>query len=360
MRHLYLYLPAKGLDGMALPLSSISGTQSRNVKIAKRQRLVLDHSCPFTPTMDDHDVFAVIVAKDTKNKASSAFKLAPNARWFPPAAGGVAETAIIGSREPTPAVALQDDEGSVDCLVLTFSKLMQLDGLGKGIRAGTNTASSHILLGHRGTRGVSGHQYSIVVDDEMRIWLHDYYSKHGTAVGYDKQNADERRVQETWLLAFGPGIRNRLGHLTIDSGDLIIGIEFPNHEGGNAQYLENLRALIDKTKENEVPGVQSLGLDSEAPTEPPSGARTAPDRVLYYKEREIGRGAFGRVVRAIRVRDGSVFAAKLVTPPTTNSQKRRRNEVEPTWMANVRREYTIVESNPHVRFLLLSTASVRH
>ena len=235
-----MYQSVKGLGGMALPLSSISGTQSRNIKIAQRQRLVPDHSCPFTPTMYDHDVFTVIVAKDTKNKASSAFKLAPNARWFRPAAGGVAETAIIGSREPTPTIAPQDDKGSVDCLVLTFSKLMQLDGLGKGIRAGTSTASSHILVGHRGACGISGHQYSIVVDDGMRIWLHDYYYRHGTAVGHGQQNADERRVHETWLLAFGPGIRNRLGHLTIDLGDLIIGIEFPNHEGGNAQYLENL------------------------------------------------------------------------------------------------------------------------
>ncbi len=211
------------------------------------------------PAMDDDDdVFAVIVAKDNRNKASSAFKLAPNARWFRPAAGGVAETALIGSREPTPAIAPHGDEGSADRLVLTFSELMQLDGLGKGIRAGTNTASSHILLGHRGTRGVSSHQYSIFVDGQMRIWLHDYHSKHGTAVGHGQQNAHERRVNETWLLAFEPDIRTYLGELTIDSGGLVIGIEFPNHRGGNAQYLEKLRALVDRTKEDEVPGLQGL------------------------------------------------------------------------------------------------------
>lgn len=53
------------------------------------------------------------------------------------------------------------------------------ENLGKGIQAGRNTASSHILLDHRDTRGVSAHQYSIVIDDDMRIRLHDHYSTLG-------------------------------------------------------------------------------------------------------------------------------------------------------------------------------------
>lgn len=89
--------------------------------------------------MDDRDIFAVLTAQDSKNKASSAFKLAHNARWFRPAVGGVAEQATIGSREPTPAVASQQEgendggNGAVDRLVLTFSGLMQLENLGVGI-----------------------------------------------------------------------------------------------------------------------------------------------------------------------------------------------------------------------------------
>lgn len=116
--------------------------------------------------MYDHRVFAVITANDSKNKAISAFKLARNAIWFQPAVGGVAEKATIGSREPTPGMEAEVDE---DRLVLTFSELMQLEGLGDGIQAGTSTATSHILLGHRGTSSISARQYSIVVDDKLCI-----------------------------------------------------------------------------------------------------------------------------------------------------------------------------------------------
>lgn len=302
--------------------------------------------------MYDYDVFAVLTAQDSKNRASSAFKLAHNARWFRPAVGGVAEKATIDSREPTPAIDTQAEEdeggaGAVNRLVLTFSELMQLEGLGDGIQAGTSTATSHILLGHRGTPGISNRQYNIVVDDEMRIWLHDRCSTHGTAVAYNEQNAKETRMNETWLLAYRPSTRNCFGRITINSGGLIIGIEFPNHEGQDAQYLENLRALVKKAKEDEVPGVQGLGLDSQAATEPPSETQTASERLVYYKEREIGSGTFSRVFRLIRARDGKFFAAKTFTPPATNSQKRRRGEIDPAWLTNIRREYTIVKDNPH-------------
>ncbi|EJT68737.1 hypothetical protein GGTG_13689 [Gaeumannomyces tritici R3-111a-1] len=302
--------------------------------------------------MYDHDVFAVLIPYDTRNKANSAFKLAHNVKWFQPAVGGVAQSATIESREPTPArdSQLEEEEkesgGAVDRLVLTFSKLMQLEGLRDGVQAGTSTATSHILLGHRGTRGVSARHYRIAVDDEMRIWLHDH-SMHGTAVGYGGQNMDQVRVGETWLLADAPGTANIFSPTTIDSGGLIVAIDFPNHQGRDAQYLENLCALIEKSKENEVPGVQGLGLDSQPTTEPPSEAQTVSDRLIYFKHREIGSGAFGRVFKIIRARDGKVLAGKVVTPPPTNSQKRRRGEVDPAWLLDIRREYTIMKDNPH-------------
>lgn len=63
-----------------------------------------------------------------------------------------------------------------------------------------------------------------------------------------------------------------------------------------------------------VPGFH-LQLDSQAATEPPSEAHTASERLVYYKEREIGSGAFSRVFRLIRARDGKFFAAKIFIPP---------------------------------------------
>lgn len=121
----------------------------------------------------------------------------------------------------------QKDEGSgdaVDRLVLTFSQLMQLEGLEDGIQAGTSTATSHILLGHRGIPGISGRQYSIVIDEEMRNWLQDRYSMYGTSVAYNEQNAKEMLLNDTWLLAYGPGRRDRFGRITIHSSGLIISI----------------------------------------------------------------------------------------------------------------------------------------
>jgi hypothetical protein len=117
--------------------------------------------------MDDPNVFAVLTAHDTRNKATTAFKLVHNAKWFRPAVGGVAEQATISSREPTPAVDAQAEgvhsSGAVDRLVLTFSELMKLDGLGEGIQTGTSTATSRTYInmfnsisGCLGSLGVSG------------------------------------------------------------------------------------------------------------------------------------------------------------------------------------------------------------
>lgn len=120
--------------------------------------------------MCDHNVFAVLTAYDQKNKASSAFKLPLYSRWFRNAVGGVAEKPTIDSREATPAEDSQSDDdkpSAVDRLVITFSELME-NPL-NAIQAGTNPTSSHILLGHRGTKGISARQYNIVVDDDLWI-----------------------------------------------------------------------------------------------------------------------------------------------------------------------------------------------
>ncbi|KAI1271410.1 kinase-like protein [Xylaria sp. FL0933] len=304
--------------------------------------------------MYDHRVFAVLTAKDVRNRASSAFKLAHNAKWFQPAVGGVAERATIGSREPTPAIDAEAEEaegsgGAVDRLVLTFSELMRLENFEEGVQLGTNPATCHILLGHRGTRGISARHYSIVVDRNMWIWLHDRYSTHGTIVAHNKQNENERRRNETWLLAYGPatGMSQSFKNITITSGSLVIGIEFPNHNCRDARYLENLRALVKKANEHDGVNITGLGLHSQATTKPPSEVQTVGDRLIYVKDGKIGSGAYGQVFKTIRARDGKVLAAKIIKPPVINSQKRRRGHVEPSWLAEVRREYTIMEDNRH-------------
>lgn len=255
-------------------------------------------------TLYDHNVFAVLTAYDHQNKASSAFKLQENSKWFREAVGGVAEEPTIDSREATPAEEPQlDDEepGAVDRLVVTFDEL--LEKLQNGVQLGTNPSSSHILLGHRGTKGISAKQCNITVDDDFCIWLHDYYSTHGTAIGYKGQNQKEVRKKETWILACKPGTRHRFGEITIHAGSLAVKIEFPNHTTAHPRYVENLRAFVKKCKETAakseegVPTVDGLGLDSEPATQAPSEAQTLNDRFIYYHDEVVGRGVFGEVHR---------------------------------------------------------------
>lgn len=162
----------------------------------------------------------------------------------------------------------------------------------------------------------------------MRIWLHNLYSTHGTAVGYNGQNEKEIRLNEMWILAFDPGAESSFRLITVASGGLAIRIEFSNHQGKEAQYIKNLRALIKKAKERRSSGPYGLDLVSPAVTEPPSEAQTTSERLIYFKERKIGSGIFGRVFRLIRARDGQYFAGKVFTPPPT-SKKRRRGKTDP-------------------------------
>ena len=115
------------------------------------------------------DIFAVIKAHDQKHKASSALELEHNSRWFCKATGGVALEPTMDSRETTPAEDSQSDDekeeeitSNVNRLVVSFSKLLALDNLENGLQLGTNPTLSHILLGHRGTKGISGRQVSSI------------------------------------------------------------------------------------------------------------------------------------------------------------------------------------------------------
>lgn len=116
--------------------------------------------------MYDPDVFAVITAHDQKNKASSALELKHNSRWFCKATGGVALEPTMDSRHTTPAEDSKSDDdeeevaSNVSRLIVSFSKLLVLDNLENGLQLGTNPILSHILLGHRGTKGISGRQVS--------------------------------------------------------------------------------------------------------------------------------------------------------------------------------------------------------
>ncbi len=123
--------------------------------------------------MYSSNVFAVLTPCDEKNKARSAFELPQNKKWFHKATGGVAEEPIINSREPTPApdASSEDqDVGATDRLIVTFDDLLkELESCQSGLQFGTHLGLSHVLLGHRGTPGVSAKQYNITVGDNLWI-----------------------------------------------------------------------------------------------------------------------------------------------------------------------------------------------
>ncbi|KAJ2896230.1 hypothetical protein MKZ38_005724 [Zalerion maritima] len=282
--------------------------------------------------MYDNNVFAVFTAFDQRNMASSAFRLSHNSQWFRKAEGGVAEEPTIDSRETTPAPGPPCDDaqseevnenrndnsgpGAVDRLVVTFDQLREK--LHDGIQLGTDPKVSHILLGHRGTKGISGRQCNVVVDDELL------------------------RRRDTWILAYGPGpgAANRFGLTTIHAGTLAVEIEFPNHAAAHPEYVKNLQAFADRCAaaaeaRAEVPAVEGLGLDSEPATQAATEAPTPGDRLIYYKGKRVGKREFGEVHLVFRARDGLVFAAKTFKPLLN---KRKREEELPAWLTKIQRE----------------------
>ncbi|KAL9103846.1 MAG: hypothetical protein Q9163_001166, partial [Psora crenata] len=221
--------------------------------------------------MYDSDVFAVITAHDQDNQAASALELVHNSKWFQQAAGGIASEPTVDSRETTAGVDSQSDEENgiyPNRLVLLFSKLLALDNLENGLQLGTDPILSHIQLSRPGTKGISGRQCNITVDEDLKIWLHDYYSWYGTAVGHNGQNQDEVRRNETWFLTFAPGDPNPFKETTIHCNMLAIRIQFPNHVAGKPRYVENLRAFLKKCQEaaKRSKFVEGHSLDSEPGT----------------------------------------------------------------------------------------------
>ncbi|KAI1129045.1 kinase-like protein [Nemania abortiva] len=301
--------------------------------------------------MSYNNVFAILTPSVPGNRAASAFRLQYNSQWFYEAGEGVAEKPIISSRETTPADDFLSDvvgQRGNDCLVLTFDKLLNLEDIRDGIQFGTKPGSSHILLGYRGTRGASARQCNIVVDDDLRIWLKDYHSSHGTAVSYDGQNEREIRKKETWILAYPPGEGGPFGSTVVHSGKLGFRVEFPNHVAANPRYVESLREFVKKCRQNETqhPSVRGLELNEGLTTQAPTNAPTPGAGALYYMAERLGIGSYSQVRRVIRLRDGRVLAAKTFYPPLGGGS-RGSNDSNLTWLTSIRREFALLRDNPH-------------
>lgn len=224
--------------------------------------------------MYHYNTFAVLIPCDDKNRARDAFRLQANADCYRKAAEGIAEQPTIASREPTPAPQppLEDNYDSADHMRLTFDK--KPNDPQKGLQFGTDPRSD-VLLGHRGTSGVSGRHFRITVNKNFCVELHED-STFGTAVGYNGEAKDEIRRKNTWILSFEPGRKTKWRDVRIyvpDEAGLAFKIEFPNHEAGRPEYLANLRAFFEESRAA-LPPLDGLGLESNPPTAAPSRPRT--------------------------------------------------------------------------------------
>jgi hypothetical protein len=307
--------------------------------------------------MFDYNVFAVLTPYKENHKATVAFELPHNVKRF---RKGV-EEATIESREPTPS-GTENQEAA--CIILTLDE--EVKDPENMWQFGTKPSTSDILLGIRGAKDISAKQCNLTIDDDEHcIWLHDYHSSFGTAVGYSEQMQDEVQREETWILSYGPGSEKteELGKITIHIRKLAYKVEFPNHQAAHPEYIKNLRAFIKKCKDA-APPFEGLGLDSDPPTQKPSQVHTPSAHPLYLPKEVIGKGAFGEVRRVIKLRDGKYYAAKYFIPPESkghkkSDRKRKQDEIDEideaykAWLGRIRREFTIMQNNPHVSTLRL-------
>lgn len=113
--------------------------------------------------MYSSDVFAVITAHDNKDMADHALKLKHNSKWYCKATGVEPSELIMSSREITPAEDSQPNDDHKKRLMVSFSKLLAVSNFEDGLQLSTNSILCHILLGHRGIKGISGRQISSII-----------------------------------------------------------------------------------------------------------------------------------------------------------------------------------------------------
>ncbi|KAK1049349.1 hypothetical protein LTR74_017311 [Friedmanniomyces endolithicus] len=316
--------------------------------------------------MQHDNVFLYLTSADSRNKASSVIKLPKNSRWYCDAQGGVEGEPTITSRDPTPAPDEVEEDApdhtSLDVterLAITFTGLQEacqdgsvpIQSAEAGVVFGTDPRFCHVVLGFRGTVGISRKHFAIRTDSSHQIVLADLGSTHGTAVETNGQNRDQRRSWDQWILTGQPGSDDRFSTIIVWLGELALNLVLPNHHKSSPRYLERLTnftkawGVSESVRKEETFALNALDLQSHLTTRAPSGSHTPSSTPIYYRDRRIGQGAFGQVHRVIKMSDGKYYAAKTFT---RKDKKRERDSSDPRLLASIRREFTLVNENPHI------------
>ena len=159
--------------------------------------------------MSDPNLFAVLTPCD--ENAKQAFNLSENIHYYRKASQRIVEKPTISSRESTPA-SIPASHQPDNCILLYFDKLPKDPKT--GWQFGTNPRTSDVLLGHRGSLGVSGCHFHITVTEQLRMELHDI-SKHGMIVTYNGQAIDVVVNRDKRLLFFEPETETPWGEIII-------------------------------------------------------------------------------------------------------------------------------------------------
>ncbi|KAK5726559.1 hypothetical protein LTS12_027423 [Elasticomyces elasticus] len=181
------------------------------------------------------------------------------------------------------------------------------------------------------------------------------------------------RSRDRWILSYEPSSKRKWEKIEVRAGALKFEVRFPNHEVGEAVYVENLRTLYHRCS-NAAPCVHALDLGANEfpPTEAPSQAHTPTNTAIYIDDGYIKKGAFGEVRRAIKARDGRTYALKWFRPPdapgregkaarkgakeakiwnkaaTQGGRKRKRDDdAYVKCSESLKEEYQLMKNNPH-------------
>ncbi|KAL9638261.1 MAG: hypothetical protein Q9164_001664 [Protoblastenia rupestris] len=304
--------------------------------------------------MWDKKVFAILTPYDERGLARKAFRLQQNATWYSGGAPkGIVEEPTIDSREPTPA-----PESSSKCIDSAVFLLLTLNDKPKnplrGWQVGTDLLSSDVLLGYRGSSGISGRHFRITIAEDLSVWLLDE-STYGTAVGYDGMAKHETQSKNEWILSYMPNRRNEWKEVVVyvpGANGLAFKIEFPNHEAGGQGYLAHLQAFW-KESNTALPPVNIMGLDSNPTTAVPSQPRTPYQKPIYIDGGFLGQGQFGEVRKFINTRNGHCYAGKKFHPQDQVLKAReKRKRDEERRLQRFRNEFEIMDKNPHVSLTL--------
>ena len=304
--------------------------------------------------MDDPDIIAVLTpCGGYKGKnAETAFAQDHNAvRYHDQADGPVTTEPAPDDRETTPAPLSPSMQRSEPFgrLILRFSD--SLINAADGIFFGKDKKSCDILIHCEGALAVSRRHFTFVVKEDGSWYLEDFFSTFGTAVSYDGKAACHRRTYERWIIAHPSKTRKRWDELIVYAGDIAFKIDFPNQEAGHPIYQANLKAFIQKSRAA-LPALSALGLDSQQTTAAPSQIMSANRfrQPIYIEYDEVGRGAFGTVLKVMSSRDGLFYAMKKFFRPSEgkNKNKRKRMQDSDAWLENKRKEADIMRKSAHV------------